>query len=79
MLDKVIVSALGKITNLIFDSLDEIQIRQKWQDIINYLRGKITAKEMAQRFWRKYLPIYKVCSKLTFMEVSFYNDSKEIS
>ncbi|KAM3718740.1 putative apolipophorin protein [Dirofilaria immitis] len=58
-LDKIIVSALSKVTSAIFDSLDDIQIRQKWKEIINYLRGKITANEMAKRFWRNYIPTYK--------------------
>ncbi|VDN86547.1 unnamed protein product [Brugia pahangi] len=59
ILDKMIVSTLSKLTIAMFDSLDEIQIRQKWQNIINYLRGKIAANEMAKQFWNYYLPNYK--------------------
>uniref|UniRef100_A0A915PUL0 Vitellogenin n=1 Tax=Setaria digitata TaxID=48799 RepID=A0A915PUL0_9BILA len=59
LLDKVIVSALTKLTTTIFDPLDDIEIRQKWQEIINYLRGQITAKQMIERFWKKYVPKYK--------------------
>lgn len=71
-LDKVIVSTLSKVTSAIFDSLDDIQIRQKWQEIVNYFRGKITANEMAKRFWRQYIPIYKVhCIFLFFLKINF--------
>uniref|UniRef100_A0A8R1Y3W3 Vitellogenin domain-containing protein n=1 Tax=Onchocerca volvulus TaxID=6282 RepID=A0A8R1Y3W3_ONCVO len=59
LLDRVIVSMLSKTTSAIFDSLDDNQIRQKWQEIINYLRGKITGNELAKQFWRNYIPTYK--------------------
>uniref|UniRef100_A0A0R3RL85 VWFD domain-containing protein n=1 Tax=Elaeophora elaphi TaxID=1147741 RepID=A0A0R3RL85_9BILA len=58
LINKIIVSTLSKVTSAIFDSLDEIQIRQKWQEIIDYLRGKLTANEIAERFWRQYIPSY---------------------
>lgn len=54
------MSALSKVTSAISESLNEIQIRQNWQQIIAYLRGKITANEIAQKFWKQYVPIYKV-------------------
>uniref|UniRef100_A0A1I8EX74 VWFD domain-containing protein n=1 Tax=Wuchereria bancrofti TaxID=6293 RepID=A0A1I8EX74_WUCBA len=59
LLDKIIVSTLSKLTTAMFDSLDDIQIRQKWQNIINYFRGKMTANEMAKQFWKYYIPNYK--------------------
>ncbi|CAG9538789.1 unnamed protein product [Cercopithifilaria johnstoni] len=59
LLDKITVSILSKVTNAIFESLDDIQIRQKWQEIIDYFRGKITANEIVKQFWRQYIPTYK--------------------
>ncbi|VDN34829.1 unnamed protein product [Gongylonema pulchrum] len=59
ILDKVVVSALTQVTSVVFDSLDDIEIKKKWQEIVNYLRGRITAEELGKRFWRKYVPEVK--------------------
>ncbi|VDK88786.1 unnamed protein product, partial [Litomosoides sigmodontis] len=59
LLDKIIASTLSKVTSAIFESLDEIQVRQHWQQIIAYFRGKITANEIVEKLWKQYIPVYK--------------------
>lgn len=60
LLDEVLVSALTKVTSVAVNSLDYIEVKKKWQEVLHYLRGKITAEELGKRFWKIYVPEIKV-------------------
>lgn len=65
ILDRLAVSALSQITDAIMehiagDAFDVTEVEKRWHDVMQYMRGKVSAETFLHNLYKKYIPSVKV-------------------
>ncbi|VDM98289.1 unnamed protein product [Thelazia callipaeda] len=59
LLDKIVVFTLTKMTSTILNPAVNAIAREKLQDIVKFLSGRITTNDLSEQIWKKYIPKVK--------------------
>uniref|UniRef100_A0A914ZTX6 Vitellogenin n=2 Tax=Parascaris TaxID=6254 RepID=A0A914ZTX6_PARUN len=64
ILDRLVVRALTQITDAVMehiagDAFDVTEVEKRWHDIMQYMRGKVSAETFLHNLYKKYIPSAK--------------------
>lgn len=77
MLDDFAVGFLTKVTGAIMEHMageefDRTEMEKRWHDVMEYLRGKVSAETFSHNLYKKYIPSVKVTIFLYSHSVVLY-------